>query len=226
MTVFPGGDPLIFSISRLISKVSSFSCMLLFLLMSLLSCSLCFKRFIWTFWLKSFSVMAPCPCWPKSRTWVVGACGRGGTRLPWLQAAAICEGVLRETGVALWSAEFEFTAILSAIADSSIFLHQLFCAIELSAELAPSHSSSMGSPEAGSMGLPFFTEIWNIQIQLIDASLLSEIGIKLILDDQEESLGLKYIQFGIIQVLQRSLISQTSNWPGTFFSVSYSKPLH
>ena len=33
-----------------------------------------------------------------------------------------------------------------------------------------------------------------------------------------------YNQFGIIQVLQRSPILQTSNWPGTFFAVSYSKP--
>ena len=29
---------------------------------------------------------------------------------------------------------------------------------------------------------------------------------------------------GIIQVLQRSLIPQTSSWSGTFFAVSYSKP--
>ena len=39
-------------------------------------------------------------------------------------------------------------------------------------------------------------------------------GIKLILDDQ----------FGIMQVLQRSPIAQTSNWSGTFFAFSYSKP--
>ena len=32
-----------------------------------------------------------------------------------------------------------------------------------------------------------------------------------------ESLELIYNQFGIIQVLQRSPISQTSNWSGTFF---------
>ena len=38
------------------------------------------------------------------------------------------------------------------------------------------------------------------------------------------SLGLIYNQFGIIQVLQRSPIPQTNNWPGTFFAVSYSKP--
>jgi hypothetical protein len=31
-------------------------------------------------------------------------------------------------------------------------------------------------------------------------------------------------QFGIIQVLQSSHIPQTSNWSGTFFDVSYSKP--
>ena len=30
--------------------------------------------------------------------------------------------------------------------------------------------------------------------------------------------------FGIIQVLQRSPILQTSNWSGTFIAVSYSKP--
>ena len=39
-----------------------------------------------------------------------------------------------------------------------------------------------------------------------------------------ESLGLIYNQFGIIQVLQRSPIPQTSNWSGTFFAVPYSKP--
>ena len=39
-----------------------------------------------------------------------------------------------------------------------------------------------------------------------------------------KSLGLIYNQFGIIQVLQRSPISQTSNWSGIFFAVSYSKP--
>ena len=40
-----------------------------------------------------------------------------------------------------------------------------------------------------------------------------------------ESLGLvRYNQFGIIQVLQRSPTPQTSNWWGTFFAVSYSKP--
>ena len=36
--------------------------------------------------------------------------------------------------------------------------------------------------------------------------------------------GIQYNQFGIIQVLQRSPILQTSNWSGTFFVVSYSKP--
>ena len=35
---------------------------------------------------------------------------------------------------------------------------------------------------------------------------------------------LKTKQFGIIQVLQSSPIQQTSNWSGTFFVVSYSKP--
>ena len=39
-----------------------------------------------------------------------------------------------------------------------------------------------------------------------------------------ESPGLICNQFGIIQVLQRSPILQTSNWSGTFFAVSYSKP--
>ena len=39
-----------------------------------------------------------------------------------------------------------------------------------------------------------------------------------------ESLGLIYNQFGIIKVLQRSPIPQISNWSGTFFAVSYSKP--
>ena len=39
-----------------------------------------------------------------------------------------------------------------------------------------------------------------------------------------ESIGLIYNQFGIIQVLQRSPLLQTSNWPGTVFAVSYSKP--
>ena len=39
-----------------------------------------------------------------------------------------------------------------------------------------------------------------------------------------ESLGLLYNQFGIIQVLRRVPIPQTSNWSGTFFAVSYSKP--
>ena len=38
-----------------------------------------------------------------------------------------------------------------------------------------------------------------------------------------ESLRLICNQFGIIQVLQRIPIPQISNWPGTFFSVSYSK---
>ena len=38
-------------------------------------------------------------------------------------------------------------------------------------------------------------------------------GVKLILDDQGNHL-----------VLQRSPILQTSNWSGTFFAVSYSKP--
>ena len=38
-----------------------------------------------------------------------------------------------------------------------------------------------------------------------------------------ESLELIYNQFGIIQVLERSPIPQTGNWPGTFFAVSYSK---
>ena len=40
----------------------------------------------------------------------------------------------------------------------------------------------------------------------------------------EESLGLIYNQFGIIQVLQRSPILQINNWSGTFFAASYSKP--
>ena len=40
-------------------------------------------------------------------------------------------------------------------------------------------------------------------------------GIKLILDDQGNHLD-SYNQFGIIQVLQRSTIPQTSNWSGTF----------
>ena len=39
-----------------------------------------------------------------------------------------------------------------------------------------------------------------------------------------ESLGLIYNQFGIIQVLQRSPILQTSNWSGTFFAVPFNKP--
>ena len=39
-----------------------------------------------------------------------------------------------------------------------------------------------------------------------------------------ESLGLIHDQFGIIQVLQRSPIPQTSNWPETVFAVSYSNP--
>ena len=38
-------------------------------------------------------------------------------------------------------------------------------------------------------------------------------GKKLILDDQGSYM---YNQFGIIQVLPRSPIPQTSNWPGTF----------
>ena len=37
-------------------------------------------------------------------------------------------------------------------------------------------------------------------------------------------LGLIYNHFGIIQVLQTPPIPQTSNWSGTFFAVSYSKP--
>ena len=50
--------------------------------------------------------------------------------------------------------------------------------------------------------------------------------IKLILDDQgnhldSSTVGLIYNQFGIILALQRSPISQTSNWSGTFFAVSY-----
>ena len=49
-------------------------------------------------------------------------------------------------------------------------------------------------------------------------------GIKLILDDQGNHFDIFLYQFGIIQVLQRSPIPQTSNWPGTFFAVSYSKP--
>ena len=50
-------------------------------------------------------------------------------------------------------------------------------------------------------------------------------GIKLILNDQGIHLDSNmYNQFGIIQVLQISLILQTSNWSGTFFAVSYSKP--
>ena len=43
--------------------------------------------------------------------------------------------------------------------------------------------------------------------------------IKLILDGQGNN-----SQFEIIQVLQRSTILQTSNWSGTFFAVSNSKP--
>ena len=39
-----------------------------------------------------------------------------------------------------------------------------------------------------------------------------------------ESLGLICNQFGIIQVLQKSLIPQTNSWSGTFFAISYSKP--
>ena len=39
-----------------------------------------------------------------------------------------------------------------------------------------------------------------------------------------ESPGLVYNQFGIIQLLQSSPIVQTSNWSGTFFAISYSKP--
>ena len=38
-----------------------------------------------------------------------------------------------------------------------------------------------------------------------------------------ESLRLIQNQFGIIQVLQRSSIPQTSNWSGTFFSSWYKK---
>ena len=47
---------------------------------------------------------------------------------------------------------------------------------------------------------------------------------RVILDLMLFSLGIIYNQFGIIQVLQRSPIPQTSNWSGTFFAVSYSKP--
>ena len=42
-------------------------------------------------------------------------------------------------------------------------------------------------------------------------------GIKLILDDQGNHLD---NQFGIIQVLQRYPILQSSNWLGTYFAVS------
>ena len=50
-------------------------------------------------------------------------------------------------------------------------------------------------------------------------------SIKLIMDDQGNHLEyIKYNQFGIIQVLQRSPIPQTSNWSETYFAVSYSKP--
>ena len=38
------------------------------------------------------------------------------------------------------------------------------------------------------------------------------------------SWALIYNQIEIFQVLQRSPIPQTSNWSGTFFAVSYSKP--
>ena len=38
------------------------------------------------------------------------------------------------------------------------------------------------------------------------------------------TITLTYNQFGIIQVLQSSPIPQTSNWSGTFFAISYSKP--
>ena len=48
--------------------------------------------------------------------------------------------------------------------------------------------------------------------------------IKLILDDQGNHLDSIYNQFGIIQVLWRSPIPETSNWSGTFFAFSYSKP--
>ena len=40
----------------------------------------------------------------------------------------------------------------------------------------------------------------------------------------DKAYGLIYNQFGIIHILQRSLNPQTSNWSGTFFAVSYSKP--
>jgi hypothetical protein len=46
----------------------------------------------------------------------------------------------------------------------------------------------------------------------------------MVLDDQGNHLDSYAIQFGIIKVLKRSPISQTSNWSGTFFAVSYSKP--
>ena len=43
-------------------------------------------------------------------------------------------------------------------------------------------------------------------------------GEKLILDDQGNHLdSYTYNQFGIIQILQKSPIPQTSNWSGTFF---------
>ena len=49
-------------------------------------------------------------------------------------------------------------------------------------------------------------------------------GIKLILDDQGESLKLIYNQFGIIQVLQSSPILKPVTGQEFFFAVSYSKP--
>ena len=49
-------------------------------------------------------------------------------------------------------------------------------------------------------------------------------GIKMILNDHLDSYIYICNQFGITQVLQRSPIPKTSNWSGTFFAVSYSKP--